>query len=184
MNQTPNQDAQGAPLTRKVKVSEIEPDLAETIAVNAAESEAIKSLLDLEALENLTFTYTLRPGAGGRVHVSGRLKAEAVQTCVLTLKPVPAAIDVPVEMEFWPSAMIADLEKKAEDPSQAGLIDWPEAIDGAHIDLGPVVYETLATSLDPYPRSAGASFDWSQEESEQQMRENSPFAGLKRLKDS
>ncbi len=48
--------------------------------------------------------------------------------------------------------------------------------------LGPVVYETLATSLDPYPKSAGASFQWSQDGPEE--HENGPFAGLKRLKDS
>ena len=184
MNQPPNQDEQGAPLTRKVKVSEIEADMSKTIEVNAAECQAIKSLLDLLALENLDFTYSLCHGAGGQVHVSGRLKAEAIQTCVVTLEPVPAAIDIPVEMDFWPPSMIADLEKKADDPSQLGLIDWPEAIDEQQIDLGPVVYGTLATSLEPYPRKTGASFDWSENDSEEQIRENGPFAGLKRLKDS
>ncbi len=182
MNRALNQDVQGAPLSRKVKVSEIEPDLSKTIAVTAAEREAIKSLLDLRSLENFAFTYALRHGAGGRVHVSGHLKAEATQTCVMTLDPVPAVIDVPIEIEFWPPAMISDLEKKTEDPSQVGLIDWPEAIDGEQMDLGPVVYETLATSLDPYPKSAGASFQWSQDGPEE--HENGPFAGLKRLKDS
>ena len=184
MNQALNQDAQGAPLTKKVKISEIDADTSKTLAVDAAECEAIKSHLDLLALENLDFTYSLRLGAGGRVHVSGRLKAEAVQTCVVTLEPVPAVIDVPVETEFWPASMIADLEKKAEDPSQAGLIDWPEAIEDEQIDLGPMVYGTLATSLEPYPRKTGASFHWSQGDLEEQMRENGPFAGLKRLKDS
>ncbi len=114
---------------------QIEPDLSKTIAVTAAEREAIKNLLDLRSLENFAFTYALRHGAGGRVHVSGHLKAEATQTCVVTLNPVPAVIDVPIEIEFWPPAMISDLEKKTEDQSQEGLIDWPEAIDGEQMDL-------------------------------------------------
>ena len=184
MNQPLDRDRQGGPLTRKVKISEIDADTSKMLNVDAAEREAIKSLLDLLALENLDFTYSLRHGERGRVHVSGRLRAEAVQACVVTLEPVPAVIDVPVETEFWPASMIADLEKKAEDPSQVGLIDWPEAIDDGAIDLGAMVYEILATSLEPYPRKTDASFRSSQGDQEEQIRENGPFAGLKRLKDS
>lgn len=184
MNQFLNQDAQETPLKRKVKVAEIVDDSPKTLNADAAECEAIKDLLDLVALGHLDFTYSLRHGERGRVHLSGRLKADAVQACVVTLEPVPAVIDAPVEMEFWPAPLIADLEKRAEDPSQAGLIDWPEVIDDSVIDLGSVVYETLATSLDPYPRRAGADFQWSQGDLEEQMRKNGPFAGLKRLKDS
>ena len=183
MNRYRNQEPQSPPLTRRVRVSEIEDDVAKTIALTEAERGAIVDLLDLVALEDLGFDYRLRWGGGGRVHLSGRLKANATQTCVVTLEPVPASIDVPVELEFWPHALVEELEKKAEDPSHAGLVDWPEAIVDDTIDLGPVVYETFATSLDPYPKKEGASFQWSQGAAAPEASESSPFAALKQLKE-
>jgi len=104
------------------------------------------------------------------------------QTCVLSLDPVPAQIDVPVEAEFWPAAMIA-AEVKREAEGGSTLADWPEPIKDGRIDLGPLIYETLATSLDPYPKRDGVSFEWSQgAEAPGPERKSSPFAALDRLK--
>lgn len=182
MNHPANEQPQAPPLTRKIRVAEIEDNAQAALRVTEAERASIAELLDLVALHALGFHYRLRHGGGGRVHLSGRLTADATQTCVVTLEPVPASIDVPVEVEFWPQAFIEDLEKKAEDPSQSGLIDWPEPITDNTIDLGPVVYESFATALDPYPKKEGASFQWSQGASEAEDRESSPFAALKQLK--
>ena len=56
-------------------------------------------------------------------------------------------------------------------------------IDGK-IDLGPVIYETLATGLDPYPKREGVSFEWAEPgaESGPEEKPESPFAALKQLK--
>jgi len=94
---------------------------------------------------------------------------------VVTLDPVQAVLDVPVEAEFWPQALIDGLEKSTE--THEGALDWPEPIKDGKIDLGPLIYETLATSLDPYPKREGASFDWSQERGEGPAG-SSPFAAL------
>lgn len=182
MSAPTEQDPHRPPLTRKMRVSEIEDEAPQTIAITEAERAEIVDLLDLVALEALEFDYRLRRGGGGRVHLSGHLKANATQTCVVTLEPVPASLDIPVEIDFWPRPALQSLEKRAEDPSQAGPIDWPEAITDDTIDLGPVVYETFATALDPYPKKEGASFQWSQGNSEPEDRESSPFAALKQLK--
>jgi hypothetical protein len=177
-----NHAPESAPLTRKVRVGDIEDNALGTLEATPGERAMIADLLDLQALDRLWFGYRLRCGAGGRVHLSGRLEATGIQTCVLSLEPVGASIDVPVEVEFWPARLVEDLEQKAEDPAQAGLLDWPEAIADGMIDLGPVIYETLATALEPYPKKEGASFDWSQGASEAETRESGPFAPLKRLK--
>jgi uncharacterized metal-binding protein YceD (DUF177 family) len=102
---------------------------------------------------------------------------------VVSLEPVETAIDVPVEVEFWPAPLIEELERKAEDPGQSGLLDWPEAITDGTIDLGPMIYETLATTLDPYPKKAGVSFQWSEGPESAEGSESGPFAALKRLKE-
>ena len=172
---------QAPPLSREIRIVDIEDNVPKTIEVTAAERETIRALIDLVALEALSFDYRLRRGGGGRVHLSGRLTADATQTCVVSLEPLHAIVDVPVELEFWPEPLVADLERKAEDPGQAGLLDWPGTIVDGRIDLGPVVYETFATALDPYPKKEGARFQWSQEDGAD-TAPSGPFAALKELK--
>lgn len=184
MTQTLNEDLQPPPLTRKVKIGTLEPGAEHTIEIGENERKAIMELLDLLDLEELKFTYRLRLGSGKRVHVTGRLQADVVQTCVVSLDPVPARIDVPVEAEFWPSEKIEALQERAEDPGQAGEIDWPEPIEGDAIDLGRLVYETLATALDPYPKKAGIEFAWKDTSETAETPKNNPFDVLKNLKKS
>ncbi|ODR99051.1 hypothetical protein AUC68_07885 [Methyloceanibacter methanicus] len=184
MTQNPNEDLQAPPLTRKIRLGEIDQNADKTIQIAESERETIMALLDLRDLAGLSFVYRLRPGSGKRVLLTGRLEADVVQTCVVSLEPLPAHIDVPVKAEFWPPEKIAELQARAEDPVQASEIDWPEAIEGDAIDLGPLVYETLATSLDPYPKKAGVDFQWSDAKQDAETPKNSPFAVLKDLKDS
>jgi uncharacterized metal-binding protein YceD (DUF177 family) len=176
-----SEDAIRSPLSRTVRLEALGERARGDIEVTEAETAAIAPLLDLAALDGLAFSYRLRPGAGRRVHLSGRLKARVTQTCVVTLEPVEVDLDVPVEAEFWPAETIAELERSAED--QAGLADWPEPILDGAIDLGPLIYETLATSLDPYPKKDGASFEWSHDAAGQgEGADSGPFAALKQFK--
>jgi uncharacterized metal-binding protein YceD (DUF177 family) len=181
-DKTMNQDADALPLSRTLRIADLEEKAEHRIEATLAERADIARRLELVRLDSLTFDYRLRRGAGGRIHLSGQLKALVVQTCVVSLEPVEAVIDVPVEAEFWPAPLIEELEEKAGDPGQSGLLEWPDAITDGMIDLGPVVYETLATSLDPYPKRPGASFEWSQGESEGEAPESGPFAALAKLK--
>ena len=89
---------------------------------------------------------------------------------------------MPVEIEFWPEGLL-DAPKGGEEAASVIALDAPEPIVGGRIDLGRVAYEALATSLDPYPKREGASFDWSQEEpGEAPGGKTGPFAGLAALK--
>ena len=47
-------------------------------------------------------TYGLLHTSAGRLRLKGQLKADATQTCVVSLDPVAALIDVPVKVEFGP----------------------------------------------------------------------------------
>lgn len=184
MTQSLNEEGQTAPLTRKVKLATVDPSSERSMEIDEEERLAIMRLLDLRDLSNARLDYRLRQTSGKRVHLTGRLRADVVQTCVVTLEPIPAQIDIPVDVEFWPPKKIDALQKRAEDPSQAAVIDWPEPIDGDAIDLGPLVYETLATALDPYPKKTGAQFQWSDAKDPVEMPKNNPFAVLKGLKKS
>jgi len=178
-----NSEADRAVLSRTVRVDDIRGGASGEIAVTKAEMDAIAGMLDLVALEGLTFNYRLDHGGGGRVHLTGRLHANVTQTCVVSLDPVEANLDVPVEVEFWPVSLIDELERSTEEPGNPGLLDWPEAVVDGRIDLGPVIYETLATALEPYPKREGVSFDWSQGPSEEAgSAKSGPFAALAALK--
>jgi uncharacterized metal-binding protein YceD (DUF177 family) len=173
-----SKDAKAMPLSRILRIDDLKEHDSETSATEAEKAE-IAALLELKALDDLTFTYRLRQGGNGRLHLSGRLKAAVVQTCVVTLDPVEAELDIPVEAEFWPQRLIEGLEQSAE--THDGAFDWPEPIQDGRIDLGPLIYETLAMSLDPYPKREGASFEWSQDKGEAPAG-ISPFAALEALR--
>ncbi|HEX9752811.1 MAG TPA: hypothetical protein VGA46_05100, partial [Methyloceanibacter sp.] len=77
-----NSEADRAVLSRTVRVDDIRGGASGEIAVTKAEMDAIAGMLDLVALEGLTFNYRLDHGGGGRVHLTGRLHANVTQTCV------------------------------------------------------------------------------------------------------
>jgi hypothetical protein len=178
------QESVPPPLTRTLRVDELKEDEERVIEVNRAERETIATLLALRALDRLTFAFRLHRRGQGRLALQGTLAAAVAQTCVVSLEPLESTLDVPVEVEFWPVPMIDDLAASPDEAASHGTLDWPEPIEGGKIDLGPVIYETLATALDPYPKREGASFAWSeaQDGGAGPERSESPFAALKRLK--
>ena len=174
---------QRGPLTKFIGLEEIKGEISGTFVASAAERTAIAALLELPELATLRFDYAVRRGGGGRHHLSGRLAADVTQTCVVTLEPVQGRVDVPVEVDFWPERLLAELEARAEEGASDPDTEWPEPITEGKIDIGPLIYETLATSLDPYPRREGASFEWAEgRETNGEEEKTSPFAALERLK--
>ena len=172
-------------LARPLKVDEIRDDASGTIQVTEVEREAVAKMLDLEALDQLTLTYRFDQIGGGRLRLAGTLRADVTQTCVLSLEPIERFLEAPVEVEFWPEALIAGSDTSVAESGTSGLLDWPEAIVDGRIDLGPVVYDCLATALDPYPKREGASFDWpSGAAEEEEGAESGPFSALAALKKS
>ena len=90
---------------------------------------------------------------GSEIHASGRIAAEVVQSCVASGEPVPAAIDEPFELLFRPVPTAGRPDEEVElSESELDVTFY----DGAAIDVGETVAETLALSLDPYPRAPGA----------------------------
>ena len=172
------------PLTRIIRVDELKEGEERSIEVKPAERQAIAALLDLAALDRLAFTFRFHHRGEGRRALRGRITASVAQTCVVSLEPVESTLDVPVEIEFWPRHLIEDHAASVDEAASHGTFDWPEPIVDNKIDLGPIIYETLATALDPYPKREGVSFAWEEAgaESAAAERPESPFAALKQLK--
>jgi len=116
---------------------------------------------------------------GQKVRANGRLKAALDQSCVATGEAVPAHIDEPFDLLFVPEPK----GRTADDEIELGEGDLDTIFhDGSAIDLGGAIADTLALSLDPYPRSAGAEAAL-KEAGVLTEDEASPFAALAALKE-
>lgn len=82
--------------------------------------------------------------------MKGRVTAHAVQTCGLTLEPLPVDVDRRFSIQLVEAApQETDEIEVTLDEEDADLIE-----DGK-IDLGQYAVEQLALSLDPFPRKPG-----------------------------
>jgi uncharacterized metal-binding protein YceD (DUF177 family) len=149
--------------------------VTETLLAAPAERAALAKRLGLVELGQLSATVTLERTLGGLIHVAGRFAADVVQTCVVSLVDFPSHIEDSFGLDFGnaPAEFGDEIDL---DPDY----DPPEPIEGGVIDLGELVAQYLALSLDPYPRAPGAALEpaWSGEDA----AELSPFAVLKNLK--
>ena len=140
------------------------------------DADAIKRIvraLDLQSLDLFEVDINLVPTVSGW-RLDGRVRADAVQTCGLTLEPLPVHIDRKFSIQ-----MVEATEREPEDDAEIDLElddDSADQIEGGSIDLGQYAVEQLALSLDPFPRKPGAVFEQPKEPGE-----ISPFAVLKGL---
>lgn len=141
------------------------------------ERRTVAKRLGLSSLNRLEAHVCLER-TGEVVRARGRLLAALDQSCVVTGEPVAAHVDEPFAMLFTPEPNAAAPDEEIE----LGEADCDVVFyDGALIDLGGALADTLALSLDPYPRSAGA--DAALKEAGVMTEEQaSPFAVLAKLR--
>ena len=150
---------------------------------SAEERASIAAMLGLESLSSLRFAFELKPLGVRRFSVLGRLVARLKQICVVSLEPIDIDVDRAIEVEFVPEKEFLRRQEGAEDeladPADADL----EPIEGDAIDLGQLVYECLATEIEPYPRKPGIDFEWKPAGGLGAGEDEGPFAALKALKE-
>jgi uncharacterized metal-binding protein YceD (DUF177 family) len=142
-----------------------------------AERVALAKALDLVACEALDANYQIVPTTSGHWEVTGGLDAAVTQACVISLEPVAARVAETFSVEFRRDAGLETPDAEREVLSGSDI----ELLDGDRIDIGRIVYETLSAGLDPYPRKAGAEFDWADPKAGAADSAN-PFVVLKKLK--
>jgi uncharacterized metal-binding protein YceD (DUF177 family) len=138
------------------------------VQANDAERAALAKRFELLELPSLKAEVNVQPGLGGAWAVSGRLRAEVVQACIVTLDPVPQSIDETFDLRF-----AAGAKASADDP------DAPEPLEGDTIDIGAIVADHLSLALDPFPRAPGATYEPAPEPADAKPN---PFAALEQLK--
>ena len=152
------------------------------LAADEAERTAIAKRLELASLGRLE-AHVCLDRTGDVVRAHGRLLASLDQSCVVTGEPVAAHVDEAFALLFVPEPTSGRPDEEIE----LGTNDLDVVFhDGAAIDLGGALADTLALSLDPYPRSAGADAALKEAGvlSEEQASPFAVLAGLKKNSDS
>jgi uncharacterized metal-binding protein YceD (DUF177 family) len=154
------------------------------LEASAGERQAMAELAGLPEILSAHAAFDVTPKSGGRVHVTGNVRARIGQTCVVTLDPIENEIDEEIDLMFAPEAearRLADLIEEGQDGEEAPeAADPPEPILNGVIDLGRLATDALFLAIDPYPRKPGAVFE---AEVAAPDPEDHPFAALKALQE-
>lgn len=121
-----------------------------------AERAAVAKELELAGCPRLDVSYQVRALHNGRYRVEGRIDADVVQSCVVTLEPVAQRIDEAFDVTFDPRG-----EEERPVSSEREILSEPdvEPLADGRIEIGRVAFELVASALDPYPRKPGADLE-------------------------
>ncbi len=158
--------------SRPIGLDEIQTgEVGRTIVADDAERAALAARFDLIAVEALQASVRVQRVPGGPlVRVSGRLTADVVQRCVVTLAPLATHIEEEFIETFGPSGYRA--------PEGEPESDLPEVFDDNGIDVGELAAQLLLLSLDSYPRAPGAEVAQETRPGELGGGRSRPFAAL------
>ena len=159
--------------------------------------KAIAKRLGILDIADLQAELKLSLQNGGHIlYISGSFKAEIVQECVVTLKPVISSVADSFEAWFADHDKAVSFNrakhqlKAIEEGDEVQILeekDDPEALIDGQVDLGEVVVQFLSLAVNPYPRSEKIEGDdispliiedKKQSSSSTSLRPN-PFAALK-----
>lgn len=117
---------------------------------------------------------------GEDVRAVGALSAAVTQSCAATEAPVPGELEEEFDILFRPQPVTSGTDEEIElGEDEMDVVFY----DGARVDLGEAVAETLSLALDPYPRSpeADAALAQAGVKRDDEVEPAGPLAGLKDL---
>jgi uncharacterized metal-binding protein YceD (DUF177 family) len=118
-----------------------------TFEATPEERRMLASRFDLVGVERLVGHASL-DRSGEVVRLRGRLEAQVVQSCVISLEDVRSTVDEAFDCRFTRPGAAAP-----------GDLAWDqdiEQLDGTELDVSEIFAQQLALALDPYPRAADA----------------------------
>ncbi len=155
--------ADTSPVSFRVHVSRL-PRRGMPVVIEATDKQraALARVHALASVERYRAELLVSPWKRNGVQVEGKVVADIVQECIVTLDPLPSHISESVSGVFLPE----DSKLGREGFGQGGEIlievdgpDSPETFSGDSIDVGALAEEFFALSIDPYPRKADAALD-------------------------
>lgn len=174
------------PLDYKINVNVL-PVSGFKINIDANKKERAALAVEADVLEfkSLKVELVLRRWRKDGVGLKGRVFAQSVQECVVTLEPVNSEFIEEIDRTFLPEG--SRLAKpRLNDDGEMVLdfdgADTPDLYIGNTLDIWEIILEHLQLGLDPFPRAEGAEFTDHIEDDGTQDAKTSPFAALSALK--
>lgn len=149
-----------SPISFEVSVARL-PKKGMPVIIEATEAqrEVLAKVHGLVSVERLRADLVVTSWKRNGIEVRGRVEADIVQSCVVTLDPVEGKVDEEVSAVFLPE----DSKLGRESFGLGGEImidvegpDSPETFSGDRIDIGALAEEFFGLGIDPYPRKQGA----------------------------
>ena len=146
------------------------------LVASEADQARIAKQIDLISIGRLE-AHCVLEHRGSEIVARGRVKAALELACVASGEPVPAFIDEAFELHFQPEpTRVPDEEVELSGDDLDTIFH-----DGQGIELGAAIADTLAVSIEPYPRSANAA-EALQQAGVLSEEQAGPFAALAALK--
>ncbi|MDQ6434555.1 DUF177 domain-containing protein [Mesorhizobium sp. LHD-90] len=145
-----------SPISFEVSVARL-PKKGMPVTIEATEKQR-KALADVHGLvsvERLRADLLVSAWKRNGIQVKGRVQADIVQSCVVTLDPLQATVDEEVSAVFLPED--SRLGRESFDLGGEIMIDVdgpdsPETFSGDRLDVGALAEEFFGLGIDPYPR--------------------------------
>ncbi len=162
-----------------IKLSELgSVPLAGSISADGDQRAALARRFDLPEISALHADYALELG-DDKIIFSGLVKANFTQICAISGQNFQSSIGEDFEIllvkKRTPEAADEEIELASED---CDVMEY----DGAQIDIGEAVAQTLYLALDPYPRGPNAE-EVARAKGLKSEEEAGPFGALAALKD-
>jgi uncharacterized metal-binding protein YceD (DUF177 family) len=141
------------------------------IAATEIERAALARRFELVSLDRLAATVELVREGGGTILLRAEFTAAFAQTCIVTLDPVPGAVEASFALRYGPP------DSEPENPAPSDDDPAFEPLTGEAIDIGEAVAQEFSLALPPLPRAEGAVVETEAEPSPA----DGPFAALARL---
>ena len=147
-------DAPAVELSRVVCTSHWHgPALNMVVEAAADERRRLAARFGLQDVVSLRGELSLEQDDDDLFRLRGRLVADVIQTCVVSLEPIRTHVDESFERSY---SAAAKADATAE-PIDAEGDDPPDPMIEGKIDVGEALAEELGLALDPYPRLPGAT---------------------------
>lgn len=132
------------------------------IVANEAQRQELAETHALLSVERFEAKMLVASWKRNGIRVIGRVTADIVQACIVTLEPIEAHIDEEFETLFLPED--SKLGRQGFEGGGEIILDFdgddsPETFAGDSIDVGALAEEYFGLAIDPYPRKAGANLE-------------------------
>ncbi len=165
------------------------------IEASDAERADLARRMGLVSLDAFAAQVTLQQVRGGIIQALGTLKADVVQSCVVSLAPVASHLEVDFEGWFGDSeSALSFARAKNEREAKKGHAEVeileesedPEPIVNGKVDIAELASQHLSLNLDPYPHAEGVEHELTTDTASQEVggsARKSPFEALKDWKE-